>query len=760
MAQGDLIAAEIESDGFTLALTFEGMVTGGSYGGFGFDNQGRNAVNGPWIWVRVISLGFDPSGNATTITRDLRATAWKPQVTPNENVADETTVGSNVKVRVILEDCVYAKDTTGAGNSGTAPVVNISTDGAYTNGGTFSKSANSFPVTNNSTVPYFPVIGNWAMPGFQLAQGSTLRLRAVAFHRHPQNNRPVNFVRFTLTDGTNTVTKDVYHMTIDPTAGDKIPTAEYIADMSLGTLTQGAELTANFKAYPFVGDTASIRDSSAGPADPTPLCGPKKFVCDRLGTYGVTMALVDSTSGNDTTGQVYDSASYNAGTAAAYATIGKAASAIAAYNNTNRARNDVGGGIIELKAGNHAWLGSTNTYGNVPKCWITIRPAPGVTRAQAVIATTTAAADISDRIKLQGITITTTTVNTFTNVNAMWLDDCDMNSTSAGLFNTTGGVNWWTRGKVTAMTQGFRPASTANCVWALVRGADLPSFTRTILVYTVMGCHKYNRVTPSSVLFTTEYAGMTAPNPSAQGNFILYNCVATGLETPAVQLETGTQYPNQYGGAFVQVLLETCGTQANALADICSSDGVTTNTPLRNIILWHNSWMGNRCFIGYNDAGTLYKERYYWSMIGCYFDRSATKGDTHPPADPIRKGNWWNRFGCAHYGNHHEQCMISGASFFFRWQGISSFQPAPGNTGTAANPQFIDRKSATEVAGSLVAGPGNGDYRVPVSSPLVGRTLISPIPFDLDGRRRTAKDNAGTYALRKTTLGRSLAFAG
>lgn len=759
MAQGDLIAAEIESDGFTLALTFESMVTGGSYSNFGFDSQGLNAV-GPWCWVRVVAPGFDPQGNATTVTRDLRATAWKPQVTPNENVADETTVGSNVKVRLILEDCVYAKENTGAGNSGTAPTVTISTTGLYTNGGTFSQNANNFPVTNNSTVPLFPVIGNWAMPGFQLAQGSTLRLRALAFHRHPRNNRPVNFVRFTLTDGTNTVTKDVYHMTIDPTAGDKIPTAEYIADMPLGTLTQGAELTANFKAYPFIGDTATIRDSSTGPADPTPLCGPKKFVCDRLGTYGVTMAIVDPTSGNDTTGQVYDSAVYNAGTAAAYATIGKAASAIAAYNNTNRARNDVGGGIIELKAGNHAWLGSTNSYGTVPKCWITIRPAPGVTRAQAVINTagSGATADISDRVKLQGVTITVTTVNAFSGILATWVDDVDIASTSAGMWNATGGVNWATRCKITTFTQGFRPNSTANCVFALVRGIDFGAHNGSVLAYTVMGCHKYGKVVGFNVI--TEYSGMTAPNPSTQGNWIVFNNVFTGLSNAATAFVTGSFYPNQYGGAFVQNIFEVAYTDVNALANFASSDGVTTNTPIRNLIIWNNTMLGNRCFVGYNDAGTLYKERYYWSLINNYFDRSATKGDTHPPPDPIRKGNWWNRFGCGHYGNHHEQCMISGATFYFRWQGISSFQPAPSTIGTHTNAQFLDRRSTVEVSDVLVAGLGDGNYRVPVSSPLVGRTLISPIPFDLDARRRTAKDNAGTYALRKTTLGRSLAFAG
>lgn len=285
-------------------------------------------------------------------------------------------------------------------------------------------------------------------------------------------------------------------------------------------------------------------------------------------------------------------------------------------------------------------------------------------------------------------------------------------------------------------------------------------FDKSILCYTVMGNRRYGKVAGNGTLFLTEYNGMTAPNPSVEGNWIIYNNIATGLDTGAVQLQIAAFYANQYGGAFVQNIMENAHTSANALADFSSSDNVSTNTPVRNLIIWNNTMLGNRCFIGYNDAGTIYKERFYWSLMNNYFDRSATKGDTHPPANANRKGNWWNRFGCGHYGNHHEQNMISGNSFYFRWQGISSFQPTGGATGTAANAQFVNRRSTTEVSGSLVAGLGDGDYRIPYSSPLTNRTLISPIPIDLDGRRRLSKEAAGAYAVKRSALGRNLLFAG
>ena len=101
--------------------------------------------------------------------------------------------------------------------------------------------------------------------------------------------------------------------------------------------------------------------------------------------------------------------------------------------------------------------------------------------------------------------------------------------------------------------------------------------------------------------------------------------------------------------------------------------------------------------------------------------------------------------------------MISGASFYFEWPGVSTWQPLAGATGTAAEAQFENRQSATEIAGVLTAGPGNGSYRIPPTSPLVGRLINSMFKWDIEGKARCSRDASGAYSLRKSAIGRSLA---
>lgn len=753
MAAGDISSITVNADAYTATIRILGVSTGGTYA-YGLSGINNDPLLGaPKVLFTVTS--FAGSDSNTTV-RYVYGTIFKYQAHPNSSSPTETVVGSDVDVMIALSEPIYAKENTGAGNTGVAVTCTI-LSGFYTQGGTPNNAVTNMTVTNNSTLAYFKVIGNWTCAPFRRVSSNTLRLSALAFSMHPQHRRPVERVRFTVTDGTNTVTKDVYEMRIDKSQGDKLPFPEYYADIDVSTLIQGSELTANFAAYPFIGDAASIRDSSTGIAMPSARCGPHKYLLDRTNAYGVTIALVDAATGSDAgANTVYDSASYNPATAYKFATIGKAAAAIASYNNTNRSRNDVGAGVIELNAGSYAWLGSTNTYGTTPKCHITVRPATGVAKSAVNLSSTSGNTDISDRVCLSRVTITTGTNNTFTGINAMWLDDCDYNSTAGtGIFNNIGGAVWVTRGKVTNLNQGFRPSSTNNAPFALVRGVDLGAFTKTILCYTVCGNHKYGKVVPGT-LFTTEYAGMGAPDPSIEGNWIIYNNIATGLGTPAIMFETGTKFANPYGGAFIQNILENCYTDPNGLADIGSSDTVTTNTPLRGFLIWHNTLVGNRVFIGYNDnaAPSIFKDRYYWSVIGNYMDRAATKGSEHPTADSVRIGNMTQLHGVGYMGNHFEMNMISGASFYFRFVGLSSFQPAAGVTGTASNAQFKDRRSTTEVAGSLVAGSGDGDYRTPSTSPLFGKLLFSPIPYDIMARPRSKRDTIGAHAARRSSIGR------
>lgn len=756
MATGDILSATVDTNGRWLLVVVEGLNVGGTY------NMGWTAIQDPdrqgtpKVKLTVTSMGFQ-NGSATTRVRTVYASLPQRKVTPNEAASDEVFSSPNVTLKLRLTKKIYAKDKSGAGNSGTDIVCDIAA-GMYTQAATPSNARSGFTVTNNSTVPYPKVVANWSIVAAQLMQGSSFRLKACAFHKHYQNGEPVDCVEFTLTDGTNTVTSKQSVSRIDPTAGDPVPVIEYYADMALSTLTQGASCTANFKAYPFIGDTAAILDTTVGgTAWPTALYGPLPFVCDKNSTYGQSVAVVDPIGGNDATGVAADITNLATANASPFLTIAKAAVAITTRNTAQFSRGDCGAGIVYLKAGSHAWIGAANTgIGTTPATWLTVTPYPGVTRAQAVIASSVTTGTLSGRVKLDNVTVTVATANTFTNIAAFWAHNIDLNTTGT-LWNTTNGYQWMTLGKVTASSgQGLRHNSSTGSPFAMVRGVDLPSFSRTINGYMVIGNYKYNRVTPNTILVSTSLASTNAPVPDANGNWIVAFNRFLGLETPSIMFECGVSLPMS-NGAFVQNLFETCGTQANGLADFGASDGTTTNTPHNNLIIAHSTMVGNRCFIGYNDVGTIQKDKLDWCRCGNYWDRPATKDDTHPPTSANRIGNWEVTAGTDAQGDYHCNNMISGASFYFEFPGVSTWQPASGNTGTPAEAQFVSRQSATEIATVLTAGAGNGDYRIAPTSPLVGRLINSMLKWDLEGKPRCTRDAAGAYALRKSTIGRTLA---
>lgn len=751
MAAGDILSATVLADGWHLDVVIEGLGTGGTYSMGWAATQDPDTLVTPKCKLVVTSLGYKGKV-ATTVTRNVYASLPQRKAYPNE-AQNEESFSTNTTVRLRLNHYIYAKDKSGVGNSGT-DVTCVMLAGLYTHSGTPSNARSSFTVTNNSTVAYPKPVANWSIVGGQLMQGSSFTLKCTAFSKHYRGNEPVDCVEFTLNEGANTVTSTQFESKIDPTAGDQVPVVEYIAPMSLSTLTQGAVCTANIKVYPFIGDSGAILDSSTGTAWPTALIGPLPFVCDKNLTYGQSVAVVDTSTGNDSTGVAADISNLSTANASPFLTLAKAAVAITTRNNAQYSRNNCGAGIVYLKAGNHTWLGAANTgIGTTPNTWITFMPYPGVTRAQAVISTQGTTGTLSGRVKLENVTITVATSNTFTNIAAIWLHNIDLNTTGT-IFNTTNGWQWMTLGKVTLSSgQGLRQNSSTGSSFAMIRGVDLPSFSRTMNGYNVIGNRKYGRITPNSILVSTSLESTNNPVPDINGNWIIAFNKFTGLETPTVMIEFGVNIACP-SGAIVQNLFETCGTQANGLADFGSSDGATTNTPHVNIIKAHNTMVGNRCFDGYNDAGTLLKEKLDWSSLGNYYDRWASKTDLHnnPSPNGNRIGNWTIMSGVDTQGDYRCQNMISGSSFYAEFDGTSTYNPTAGNTGTAAEAGFVDRKSATEIAGVLTAGAGDGNYNFTPSSPLCNRLIDSMIKFDLEGKQRTVKDAAGAYALRKTTF--------
>jgi len=739
---------------------FDTRYIAGSYtsGTFVEDETITQAVTGATARVvipgssgpRIYACVWTGSPNSSNIwTGGTSGATFTPTATPVQWGASSTDPGprefydgTNTTVRIRLSDIVYEKDNSGSGKSG-FPCTATFLSGFYTSGVTPTAAVTDRSTTNNSTVAYTKTLGDWTWGHYERVTGSDFRLRCVAFQGDAHSGCPVSCVKFTVTDGTNTVTEIVTTMAIDTdvSTDDAQSGAEYFADIDLSTLTQGAVLTANFVAYPWVGDSTSLLDTSAGAAPPSPLVGPRKFLNDKSNTYGVTMALVDP-AGNDATGVAYDSATYNYLTAAPFLTLGKAAAAIAAYNNTNRSRNDVGAGIIECNDGSYNNLGSSNSYGSTPNAVITIRPSPGASAYGVKISGQSGNNNISGRTKIESIEITSTTNNTWSTANVyIWLHNCKFNSGSNTPFNGTGMVIHVTQGEAPVWNTGFRGFSTGSTYWSLVRGVDLTGFTKNIFCYTVCFNKRMTKSGTTVNLLIDGVSGYTG----LQSVPIVYNNALYGLEANGGDIiGFGSFASNTTGMVFVQNIIENTNGSGSPIGSIGSSDAINTNTPLENYIVWHNVVVGQRCFFGYNDAGTITKYRRYWSVKNNYFDRAANKNDVFSPGNANRIGPWSVSNSTRGSGNFWAMNMVSlpGPNFWFEFAGLSSFQPAVSSASDVA--KFVSLQATTGSAGTT-AGAGNGDYHLQSISPLIDLPIDQVLCFDIEGTPRTLGDAAGAY---------------
>lgn len=720
MAAGDILAAEVQADGAFLVITVAGVSTGGTYAhGLGANGDTSTAK----VALSITSTGYDDTGGVISVSRTVYNTQTKNALVPSETTPDETVVGSDVKIRIALTDYVYAGETITAAILG----------GLYTQGGTPSAASLAQAVTNSSTATHQKVVTNWTMVPKQRVTGNTFRVRAVAFHRHGEQGRPVRAVKFIATDAhSHTAEAWVTAPAVDSTmTGDQVKVCEYFADLDVSAFTNLDDLTLNLEAYPWVGDSGAVqKTATSGYSQPTPHPAPLTFLIDKAGTYGVTVAVVSS-AGNDGTGAVVDSVSFNAGSPpAAFATIGGAANAIRAYNQTNRSRTDIGGGVIYLRAGSHAFIGASGTFGTTPKTWCTITTFPG--DAQAVIGSQSVATKLTSAglLKIDNVEISSTAV-TFNDTGAwLWFNDCRLNSSGSTVVNAT--TLWWvTGGSVPLFTQGLRAFSTNNTSLVLARGLDLTGFTKTIQVYTVVGCRKPDSGT--SVLFLNDFAGMGCPHPDQT---ILAFCTSYGWNTTASsQVSFWGNFGNTIGGAIVGVILEQRIDSPTSIFEAAASEATSTNTPVNNLILANCTVVGAKINIAYNSAVIVRKERKYWRTILCIFDDINIKGQDF---DDPTFGKSATRDGNLEYQYHvgFEGCYIAevtgvGGAGSFNGHVPGRFTVHRDTTTEAASVvAFVDRKSWTGSA----AGAGGGDYHLQAGSPArsLGTTLRY-LPVDING---------------------------
>ncbi|HWP84676.1 MAG TPA: hypothetical protein VNN17_05770 [Terriglobia bacterium] len=792
-ATGDILAVRIASatahNGWIAEIDIDSLGTGGTYN-FGLADSGysrRNDPAGAKIVFTVTSPGYTTTGTTTSIQRTVYGVWWMRKAYPNQSQADESVAGSTLTVRVVLSDYIYSGDTA---------TVNIAS-GFYTQGGTPNNAATGMSVTVNSTQSYPKSVCRWATVPYQRVTGDFV-VEAVCFHRHFQSYRPLAAVKFTCQDEAaptpNSATVTVNWMLPSPNSsqyGDRQTVLTYAATIPVSGLNQGDVLTCNFIAYPWVGNSGALVDTSSGASDNEAL-GPLLLLNDKNGTYGGAFAVIDPVNGNNSTATtwVYATQSaaesaYASSSANSYTTIGNAVQAIQSYNNANYSRNNPGGGVV-LLTGNHTYPGTVPpTALNAQETWFTITRLSSVAKSSAVINSLSVSNNLKAPLtRIYDISITATgsgsQLRGTAGVDQLWADSLSINLSSSA------GIEIWKRAfgtgnTVAALTGGFTHFSTNKSPWALLRGNEFTGTTNLNgALYASFGNKK---------IFPYNYERGNAPGHLFSDNGIFaFNSIFKAT-APLGAWDSCSGNPDQViGWALVQNVWEREPLDSQPLLTVAQSDSCDTT----NILLWYNTFVGQRENLGYNSTGSTPYYRWLWSMVGNIYEDWNNKGDQFPTEDSNRVGGWPIEHNVGSAGNTYayagfppsfdglysndwpvmvdgtdslpyvsiakhtaatDNRPITGGSYATYWTqrgSASSNKSQAWASGAVYGPQaFADDQ--TDGSGG---GAGGGKYWMVPATGLrangIGLGLLPPayrpLPYDLAGRPRT-NGAAGAYDL-------------
>ena len=705
MANYDVNAISINSDGFSADITLTAMSTGGTFdSGFGTNNDPTNAK----ITFTVTSQGYTSTGGLSTKDRtiygvpDINLGAMR-QVYPNQLLPDEST-DANVVIRVALSENIYNDDT---------PLTADVSSGWYTQGGNVNNACTDLAITNNSVNDYQKPIVKWLETQMDI-KTENYYIELAAFHGHAESGNQVPCVKFTVTDEhSHSLNYTVNSMSKSDRA-DYNSVICYSQLVDVSTLTSGDVITHKVQVYPFIGDTDSVVDSATtGYSFPTAYLCDLKFKLFKEGEFGHTCVRVD---GNDSTGDVYGSRTL-AEAGSAFLTIAAAMTALQSYHNTNYSRNHVGGGYIYL--GENTWT-YNSTNGGTSDCWVTITRITGTTKANVVLSATSTNSRFSHFTKFSDIAITlSNTYFTGSNADFLWADNCTftVSSTVSLVWSCPYASATYNTGSLTA-NKGYTAYSTAVTSWSLIRGCNHSTLTASF-GYCVVG--NYN------VIQVERGTGVSSLAPD--GGIFAYNTMSSNATTC---FALGDNY-NIDGYAFVQNVMERYGSQTTQLGKMCADSSVYTSN---NIIFFNNTFAGARINAAYNDTTrevTNYHTNYYWK--GNIVSNINTKDDTFAEdADCIGGWNFGYKVNCI--------SNLWRASAAAEWVGeFVGVWTKYGAYPTILEPIYVDDNSADG------GNTGGGDYHLSSDSPAYQFSKVYILPYDIEGNsRRATGDNLGAYA--------------
>lgn len=369
-------AAEILAAGNTLQVTLPDKVAPCAYD---LDPNGT-----PKLTLSVTTGSYNGGTTYGTKARSVVATAVRRKVHPNGASLEESQSGSDVIVQFMLSEKVYSGDTVTL-----TAATGWATDSAG-GGGEAADTWSGESITNNSTKAFQPPVAAWNTPlkkNYWDGTG-TYTVSLCAFSLHPYDGEFVSSVTFTLTDGTNTVVKDVTASTVsssytrEETLGVRV--VEYTADFSegeIGSINDGqCHIDATVRAG--LGNVLAESNPGAGSAPN----GLERFELwlDAGGVRPPVYVVVDPGSAGAAPAVHTTRAAAVADADGAYATLDAALVGIRTHNSSNHSYNGSGNGHIIIKDGTYtsgSILSSPAADVDAQSVWLTIEPesASGVT---------------------------------------------------------------------------------------------------------------------------------------------------------------------------------------------------------------------------------------------------------------------------------------------------------------------------------------------------------------------------------------------
>ena len=758
-----IISAQIEANGWVLRL-----VVSGSAGDFADYPLTPNAT--PKLTLSASHAGFAPSGGvaatATLVRQIVGTIPLRNSVLlsdPTARTIDETASGSNRQIRIALAETVYATDTS----------LSLAVLAGWRTG---EGAASGISVTNNSTIVAPIPIMRWVVHHFQHDTAPVFRVSLLVFSHHPVGFAPVAGVKFTLTDGTDTITVWKTALETCPYGDDGLRC--YTAEIDASTLGAGL-IRADAEVYPWLGamrstDPAGTRVTSGlGATGVVGAVGaeePLVLANDPAGTfYGDRWVMVDPVGGSATASTAMVGASLTLAKAVTTKArdVNTALQALWLLNKTFPAANGqsasgrtYAGAKIVLPAGvtipGSTAVGSGSSAGGASLV-IMGDPDDPNPRANCILQTPDSGSGMSGvfrcfykdlRIELGGITLSPVS----TQGNSTYLNVDVVTKTGGGAQNIVAG----------ASTFGWQHAA-VNCNWLAFGHGMSGTGKRFGLIrnctqnFTASGyCIVKNTWTGTGdVLAAGPWDDTNFPEGS-DDNILAYcdyretrNRIYTFASRSGVVAD-GASYRRH---AMVGNVFERIGTNPGPFIGVGESQWGS----FAYNIIEANTFAGERANLIYADPShSVVADTYTRTntitanrVANNAFDWNPNKTDTFnsPSASALRGGSidgyreqigveaWSNHMGVDREGNYDSQQSPGYASSFPHWfEGIrsASVSAAAGWTSNKSN-------SGDEL--------GGGDYTPATGSPLLGRALRGQSDVDFAGNARTVGGAAGAFEL-------------